>query len=90
LLTLLLAGCVAAPNYQRPVAEVPLKWQSESPWRDANPQDALPKGAWWKIYENETLNNLQQRALEHNQTVAIARARLIQIRALAQSSEAST
>lgn len=90
LLTLLLAGCVTAPNYQRPIAEVPLKWQSEFPWRDAKPQDALPKGAWWKIYENETLNNLQQQASEHNQTVAIARARLIQIRALAQLSDANT
>lgn len=90
LLPILLAGCIAAPVYQRPVAEVPLKWQSELPWRDAKPQDTLPKGAWWKVFENETLDSLQQQALEHNQTAAIARARLLQIRALAQSSEAGT
>lgn len=86
---LLLAACAGAPPYQRPTAEVPAQWRAEAPWRTAAPRDDERKGAWWRLFDDPALDALQQRALQHNQSVAAARARLEQARALTRAAGAS-
>ncbi len=85
----LLAGCAAGPAYVKPTAEIPARWQVESPWRDARPADAQAKGAWWERFNDADLTALAQRALQANQTLAAAQARLAQSRALVAVSAAS-
>ncbi|MGZ3157998.1 MAG: efflux transporter outer membrane subunit [Burkholderiaceae bacterium] len=86
---LLLAGCAGAPAYQRPVVEIPQHWQTEAPWRNATPGDGEAKGAWWHIFNDAVLDDLQQRARVSNQNLQAARARLMQARSLAQASGAT-
>lgn len=90
LLTLLglTTGCVVGPRYQRPAATapttaVPSAWKTDAPWQPAAPKDAIPKGAWWQVYHDPALNAYEQQLLAANQSLAAARARLEQSRAMA-------
>jgi NodT family efflux transporter outer membrane factor (OMF) lipoprotein len=76
-----LAGCAAGPDYQRPGVEMPPAWQAQAPWRPGQPADAAAKGPWWQRFGDEQLSALQERALQHNPTLALAAARLAQSRA---------
>ncbi len=80
---LLLAGCTVGPNYHRPPAPVPAKWDVTEPWREAAPKDGIPKGEWWSVFQDNQLSTLEQQALKANQTIQISAARLRQARALA-------
>jgi NodT family efflux transporter outer membrane factor (OMF) lipoprotein len=53
------------------------------PWRESAPKDALGKGEWWAVFNDEELNALEKDALASNQTLKISVARLEQARALA-------
>jgi NodT family efflux transporter outer membrane factor (OMF) lipoprotein len=74
------AGCVVGPDYQRPAADVPAAWQPEAPWHPAAPSDAVLKGAWWELFQDAALNPLVERALQSNQSLRVAAARLEQAR----------
>jgi len=80
---LVFAGCTVGPNYHRPNAEVPAKWDTTPPWREGTPMDALPKGQWWTVYHDDELNALEQQALDANQTLKVSVAHLEQARATA-------
>ncbi len=80
---LLFAGCTVGPKYQRASAPVPAHWDIPEPFRESAPQDALPKGEWWAIFHDDTLNSLEKDALAANQTLKIAAAHVEQARASA-------
>jgi outer membrane protein, multidrug efflux system len=75
------AGCAVGPDYRKPAADVPTAWQPEAPWREAAPNDAALKGDWWRLFQDDTLNPLVDRALTGNQNLRVAAARLDQARA---------
>jgi multidrug efflux system outer membrane protein len=79
--TAIATGCAAGPDYHRPPADVPSGWQSGSPWREAAPVDGELKGAWWRLFQDEVLNPLVERAVAGNQDLRLAAARLDQARA---------
>jgi len=79
----LLAGCVVGPNYHRPPVQAPMAYKTEGPWRVAAPKDAIPKGAWWEIFNDAELNNYEQQLLNANQSLAAAKDRLSEARSLA-------
>ena len=86
----MLAGCAVGPDYRPPTTpDLPVTWQAEHPWRQAEPGDALDKGRWWERYKDPQLDALQQKALADNATVAIAVARLTQARATLDASNAA-
>jgi len=82
-LVCLASGCTVGPNYHRPSAEVPAKWDTAPPWREGTPMDALPKGQWWEVYHDEELDALEKQAVAANQTLKVSIARLEQARATA-------
>jgi len=84
----LLAGCVLGPNYHRPPVQAPAEYKSEGPWRVAAPKDSIPKGAWWEIFNDGELNNYEQQVLQANQSLAAAKDRLSEARALARVASA--
>lgn len=88
-LTALLAGCTVGPKYQRPPAPAPTAYKTEGPWRTAAPKDALPKGAWWEVFNDAELNAYEQQLLKANQSLAIAQQNLNQARSLARVSSAA-
>lgn len=61
----LLAGCSMAPAYHVPETVTPSAFKEVGMWVKAAPGDALPKGAWWSIYRDTTLDDLEVR-LEHD------------------------
>ena len=75
------AGCAVGPDYHKPGADVPPAWQPEAPWREAAPNDAALKGDWWRLFQDDALNPLVDRALTGNQNLRVAAARLDQARA---------
>ncbi|HWW32472.1 MAG TPA: efflux transporter outer membrane subunit [Steroidobacteraceae bacterium] len=72
-----LGGCSLAPHYQRPATPVPPDSYKElGDWKVATPADATPRGAWWTMFGDEDLNQLESRASNANQSVKAALARL--------------
>src|SRR5438105_2517854 len=85
IVTLALAGCAVGPNYKRPTTETPAHYKAEAlgSWKEGQPGDHVPKGDWWNIFGDETLNDLQSRATGANQELKAAVARVQQARATA-------
>ena len=82
---LLLAGCTVGPRYARPPvpAPAPDAWKTQPPWQQAAPKDAIPKGIWWRIFDDPALDGYEQQLLQANQSLIAARDRLSQARSLA-------
>ncbi|RTL51941.1 MAG: efflux transporter outer membrane subunit [Rhodocyclaceae bacterium] len=81
----LLAGCAVGPDYQRPTLALPQQWAEATDgntWQPAAPGDRYPRGEWWRIFKDETLDRLEQQALIGNFTLKAALARVEQARAL--------
>jgi outer membrane protein, multidrug efflux system len=78
----LLAGCKVGPDYQRPAVETPTEWR----WKAAEPRDHVPRGAWWKVFDDASLNSLQEQAAAGNLELRAAFARVEQARAAARIS----
>jgi NodT family efflux transporter outer membrane factor (OMF) lipoprotein len=77
------AGCTVGPNYNRPTAAAPAKWDVSEPWRESSPKDGLAKGEWWSVFHDDQLNAFEREALDANQTIKVAAAHLEQARASA-------
>ena len=58
-------------------------WKGEGPWQAAAPKDAIPKGAWWQLFHDAELDQLEQELLQANQSLTAARDRLSQARSQA-------
>jgi len=87
---LFLGACAAVgPDYERPQTAVPQAFKEAAPWREATPRDQLTKGAWWEIFQDATLNDLQAKAQGGNLRLQAAAARVNQARALAGLTEAA-
>jgi len=79
-------ACTVGPRYARPAAPAPAPdaWKAQPPWEPAAPKDAIPKGAWWLIFNDSQLNDYEAQVLKANQSLEAARDRLEQARSLAQ------
>ena len=77
----LLAGCDLAPDYQRPSSAEASSYGEDPGWKGATPLDEQSKGAWWTLFGDETLNQLQDRVGSANQTLQAAVAHYAQARA---------
>src|SRR6202790_230197 len=78
-----IAGCTVGPNYKKPAAPVPAKWDVEEPFREAAPKDAVPKTSWWTVVRDDELSALETDLLAANQTLKISVAHYQQARASA-------
>ena len=88
-LTALLVGCSLAPTYERPAMDLPAHWQTEAPWRAAQPADDAPKGPWWQRFNDPQLDKLIEQALRENQSLKVALTNLEQAQALTRVARAS-
>jgi NodT family efflux transporter outer membrane factor (OMF) lipoprotein len=89
LLALTLAGCAIGPDYQRPELNTPAAFRQAAGWKAAEPADALARGAWWELYGDATLNELQQRLENSNQSLAQSLAQYREAQALVRGSRAA-
>jgi outer membrane protein, multidrug efflux system len=94
---LVLAGCSLAPPYEAPSTpatatfkEVPrtLNQAEGGTWKTAQPSEDAARGEWWKVFDDPQLNDLEQRAMDANQNLKAAAARVKQARAMNQAARA--
>jgi outer membrane protein, multidrug efflux system len=73
------------PDYRRPTNAVPDAYKAADlgEWKQGRPLDHVPKGPWWEIFGDGTLNDLERRATGSNQELKAAVARVDQARATA-------
>ncbi|WP_157220071.1 efflux transporter outer membrane subunit [Flavisphingomonas formosensis] len=84
----LLAGCSMAPDYRPPVVAAPAAYKNDGNWVAATPQDAVPRGLWWQVYDDPVLNDLEARVEKGSPTLAAALARHDQARAAVKGARA--
>lgn len=80
-----LSACAVGPEYQRPLTAVPAQYKAQGlgSWKEGRPLDDVPKGAWWEVFGDEKLNDLECHADAANQEMKAAVARVEQARATA-------
>ncbi len=74
---------MVGPKYMKPTVptapafkETPPEGKEDHGWRTAQPADALPKGAWWQIFHDDGLNQIEPQIQTANQTLRAADANL--------------
>jgi NodT family efflux transporter outer membrane factor (OMF) lipoprotein len=87
-LTLLLSACSLAPPLKTPDIPTAVAYKEIGPWTQAQPADRLPRDSWWALYDNAQLDELQQRLIAGNPTLAAALANYAQTRALSDQARA--
>jgi multidrug efflux system outer membrane protein len=95
---LVLAGCSLAPKYEVPstpttatfkeAPQQPLSPEVAGSWKTAQPSEDIARGEWWKVFEDAKLNDLEQQALDANQNLRAAAARVKEARAMNQAARA--
>ena len=86
-LAVLLAGCMIGPDYERPEAPVPQVYKEDG-WKTAQPDDARDRGAWWAVYNDAVLDQLESQVEISNQTLKGAEAAYAQAAAVARAAHA--
>lgn len=75
---LALTGCSVGPNYKKPVVKVNDTWGVNSPQISARPPS---DSAWWKSFNDPTLEQLIRLAYSQNLTLQVAGLRIMEARA---------
>src|SRR5581483_11306339 len=70
----LVAGCKVGPNYERPPTAVPVAYKELDGWKPGQPQDAIDRGAWWEIFGDPVLSDLERQIDISNQNLKQAEA----------------
>lgn len=79
-----LAGCALGPNYRRPELTLPEQWKHGSvEWKQAEPGDGQERGPWWEVFGDQHLDLLEIQAVQANQDLQAAMARVHEARAIA-------
>ncbi|MGI4816189.1 MAG: efflux transporter outer membrane subunit [Janthinobacterium lividum] len=65
-----------------PTPTTPSPASGDSAWQVAQPADTVPRGAWWTLFQDTSLNALEQQVAAQNRDVRAAEARFRQASAL--------
>jgi outer membrane protein, multidrug efflux system len=71
------------PDYERPETRTAARYKHAVKWREPRPLETLPKGEWWRVFNEPKLSELISRATGNNQNLRAAIARFDQARATA-------
>ncbi|MFI4891338.1 MAG: efflux transporter outer membrane subunit [Steroidobacterales bacterium] len=85
----LMSACAVGPDYRRPEVEAVGTYKEMGDWKPSAPADAIDRGAWWKIFADDDLDQLERQVDISNQNVRAAVAAYDQARALVRQSESS-
>mgnify|MGYP003611275495 CR=1 FL=1 len=84
-----LTACTVGPKYAVPEIALPTQYkyalsdqELAGNWQEAQPAEASLRGEWWRLFNDHTLNSLQDVAYQANPSLQAALARLKQARAL--------
>ena len=79
-----ISGCAVGPKYQRPTAPVPTQFkESNPPATQTTGTPLIGYNNWWLVFNDPTLNQLENDADSANQDIRVAVARVDQAEAAA-------
>jgi multidrug efflux system outer membrane protein len=82
-----LSGCAVGPKYQRPTVPVPTQFkESSAPTTQGAGTPSIAYNNWWLVFNDSTLNQLENDADSANQDIRVAVARVDQAEAAARYS----
>src|SRR5437762_4635447 len=82
-----LLACTVGPDYVRPAVETPPAFKEQ--WKLAQPRDTGPRGNWWEVFGDSTLNDLAAQVDINNQNIKVAEANVREARALTAQARAA-
>ena len=82
------AACSTTPPQPPVKLNVPAAFAEDRGWTPARPQDAAPRDAWWQVYNDPVLDQLEQQVAQANQSLQAALAAYDQATALTAVSRA--
>ncbi len=85
----MLSGCAVGPDYKKPELAVPAAYKENAGWQQAAPADAIRRGAWWEIFGDPILNDLEKQIDVSNQSLKQAEAQYRESAALVSSARSS-
>ncbi len=77
------AGCAVGPDYTRPAVPTPDAYAELGAWKKAEPRDGASRAGWWHIFNDRTLDDLEEQAASASPTLRAALARYDQALAAA-------
>jgi NodT family efflux transporter outer membrane factor (OMF) lipoprotein len=91
-----LGGCDFAPDYHRPETPATTAYKEAQAsaatgngiWQPAHPADDIPRGHWWTMFGDATLDGLEAKVTDANQDIKAAFARFEQARAASEIARA--
>jgi len=83
-----LTACAVGPDYKRPSVDAAPAFKEQNGWKPTEPADALSRGPWWHIFNDEVLSGLEDQIDISNQSVKAAGAAVEQARALVREAQA--
>ncbi|MCL2656000.1 MAG: efflux transporter outer membrane subunit [Betaproteobacteria bacterium] len=85
----LLCSCAVGPDYVRPSTPTPAEYKEAQGWQPATPQDEIPRGNWWGVFKDATLDGLMHEVDINNLNVQAAEAQYRQAQALTDQASAA-
>jgi NodT family efflux transporter outer membrane factor (OMF) lipoprotein len=67
-----LSSCAVGPNYHRPAFDTTASFKEQGDWKPSEPDDALSRGPWWRIFNDPVLDGLEQQIDVSNQNLKAA------------------
>ena len=87
---LLASGCATPPAASvRPAMDLPSRYAGSGPFQPANPSAADVPDAWWTLFNDPVLNDLEARLLADNQNLKAAAAAVAVAQAALRTSQSS-
>ncbi len=75
----LLVACAVGPDYKRPEMVLPESWPAK---QDDTIRKISPTNQqWWHLYDDATLDQIEDEALAHNADIQVAAAHVLEVRA---------
>jgi len=68
------SACAVGPTYHRPAPVISDAYKEAPPegWKAAQPNEGIPRGSWWEVYNDPQLNELEAQVSISNQNVIAA------------------
>ncbi len=73
-LLLCLSACEVGPDYKRPDIATPVAYRETKDWKIAEPQQAGSNQAWWLVYNDAVLDDLEKQVAISNQSLKASEA----------------
>jgi NodT family efflux transporter outer membrane factor (OMF) lipoprotein len=97
LFSMLLAGCMVGPKYQKPPVPVtpaykeppPDSFKESDEWKTSHPNAGALRSNWWEIFGDAQLNALEEQLTMSNQDLKMAEARFRQARTMVRYNRAA-